>query len=105
MKWLTRLLNVFRRDRLDRDIDAELAFHADMRAREFERQGMGPEEARLAAARLVGNTLALRDRTREVDVAVRVETAWLDAKYGLRMLLHTRGFTRAPVLTLALRSC
>jgi putative ABC transport system permease protein len=99
---LTRILNTFRRGRLDREIDDEVAFHIDMRARELERQGMTSAEARRVAGRRVGNPLALRDRTREVDVFVRLETTWLDARYAARTLLRTPGFAAAAILTLAL---
>ncbi|HJU72285.1 MAG TPA: ABC transporter permease [Gemmatimonadaceae bacterium] len=102
MARLTRILNTFRRRRLDRDIDAELAFHIEMRAREYERSGMTSVDARREAVRRVGNPLMLRDRTRDVDVVVRLETAWLDARYAARALLRTPGFAVAAILTLAL---
>ncbi len=99
---LTRILNTFRRGRLDREIDDELAFHIDMRAREYERDGMTPADARREAVRRVGNAVVLRDRTRDVDLSVRLETMWLDARYAARALLRTPGFSSAAVLTLAL---
>jgi putative ABC transport system permease protein len=102
MSLLTRILNTFQRRRLDRDIDDELAFHIEMRAREHERRGMTSVDARREAVRQVGNPSALRDRTRDVDVFVRLETAWLDARYAARALLRTPGFALAAILTLAL---
>ena len=89
MSRLTRILNTFRRRRLDRDIDDELAFHIAMRAREHERRGMTSVDARREAVRQVGHPSALRDRTRDVDVFVRLETAWLDARYAARALVRT----------------
>lgn len=102
MSLLTRILNTFRRGRLDRDIDDELAFHIEMRAREHERSGMTSVDARREAVRQVGHPSALRDRTRDVDVFVRLETAWLDARYAARALVRTPGFALAAILTLAL---
>ena len=67
-----------------------------------EREGMTPAEARQEAARRVGNTLLLRDRTRDADVSVHLETTWLDTRHAARALLRTPAFTGAAVLTLAL---
>jgi predicted permease len=87
---------------LDREIDDELRFHADMRTTDFERVGMTPEEARRQARRLLGNDAALRDRTRDADVWVRLESALQDARYAVRMLWRAPWFTAAATLTLAL---
>ena len=99
---LARILNSFRRGRLDRDIDDELAHHIEMRAREYEREGMPPAEARHTAMRRLGNPLIHRDHTRDVDLTVRLETTWLDIRQAARALLGAPGFTAAAVLTLGL---
>ena len=102
MSWMRRLANTFRRRMLDRKIDDELQFHADMRAMDLERAGMTPEQARREARRLLGNDAALRDRTREADVWVRLESALQDARYAVRMLWRAPWFTAAAALTLAI---
>ena len=101
MTWWRRLTNTFRRQRLDTDIDAELKFHVDMRAADLERDGMTPDDAQREARRLLGNDASLRDRTRESDVSVRLETALQDARYAVRLLWRTPMFTIAAALTLA----
>ncbi len=102
MSWMRRLSNTLRRRALDRKIDEELQFHVDMRAADLERDGMPSEEARRTARRLLGNDAGLRDRTREADVWVRLETALQDARYAVRMLWRAPWFTAAAVLTLAI---
>jgi putative ABC transport system permease protein len=102
MSWMRRLVRTFRRPVLDREIDEELQFHADMRTRDLERAGMTPEEARREARRLLGNDAALRDRTRDADVWVRLESALQDARYAVRMLWRAPWFTAAATLTLAI---
>jgi hypothetical protein len=102
MIWLRRLLNTLRRRTLDRDIDDELRFHAELRAAALQRDGMSADDARRAARRLLGNDASLRDRTREADVWVRLETALQDMRYAARTLWRAPLFTIAATLTLAI---
>ena len=102
MSWMRRLANTLRRRGLDRDIHDELQFHVDMRATDLERAGLSPDAARDEARRLLGNERSLRDRTREADVWVRLETALQDTRYAVRMLWRSPSFTAAAALTLAI---
>jgi hypothetical protein len=57
----SRLLAVFRRGRLDRELDEEIANHLAMQAEEFQRTGMSAVEARHAALREFGRDANRRD--------------------------------------------
>ena len=50
-----RLLNVFRRNRVAREIELEMAFHLAERIDDLMAQGMSREEARHEARRRFGN--------------------------------------------------
>ena len=102
MGWLDRFTNAFRRSRLDDEIDEELRAHVEMRAADLERAGMTKDAARREARRLLGNAASLRDRTREVDVLVQLETAVQDVRHAIRVLWRAPLFTVAAALTLAL---
>jgi putative ABC transport system permease protein len=95
-------MNTLRRQTLDRSIDDELQFHVDSRAADLQRAGMSADDARREARRLLGNELSLRDRTREADVWVGLETAVQDVRYAARTLWRTPLFTIAATLTLAI---
>ena len=61
-----RLRYAFRRDREDRELEAELAFHLQMKRQELESDGLDPRDADVAARRAVGNTLLSRNHARDV---------------------------------------
>jgi hypothetical protein len=62
MGWISRLVNVFRKDGLRGEIDEEFEFHLAARAQDNVASGMKPEEAREDARRRFGNpTLALEN--------------------------------------------
>ena len=48
-----RIIDLFRRRRLDADLDAQLAYHLDALEAEFRAQGLAPDEARAAARRAI----------------------------------------------------
>lgn len=102
MAWYNRLLNVFRRNRIQRDIERELSFHLKERIDELQADGMGEDEAVHAARRRLGNLTVQAERTHDIDIAVWLETILRNCRYAVRTLAKTPVFTTTVVLTLAL---
>jgi putative ABC transport system permease protein len=97
-----RLLNVFRRNRVAREIEQEMAFHIAERVDDLMAQGMSPQEARREARRRFGNPGVQRERTRDIDIVVWLDSVLADARFALRSLVKRPGFAAAAVTTLAL---
>jgi predicted permease len=102
MSWLARLRNVFRTDRVSDDLERELAFHLAERTDDLIARGATPEEAEREARRRFGSYLLQKERTRDRDVLVWLETLLGDFRYGLRALGRNPAFGLAAVLTLAI---
>jgi predicted permease len=86
----------------DRELDDEVSFHLEMLTREYMRRGMSAQDAQAAARRHFGGVIQMKEEYRDRRGLPGVETFVQDARYGIRTLLRTPGFTLAALLTLAL---
>src|SRR5215471_15598896 len=102
MSWFSRLVNVFRSDRVNHDLEDEIRFHLDTRTEEFRRRGMTPEEAAQEARRRLGNEWVARENSRDVKLLPWIDSVVRDARYGSRMLCKSPVVTAAAILSLAL---
>jgi putative ABC transport system permease protein len=94
MSLWSRIANVFRADRLNRDIEEELQSHIT----EAITEGRDPGEAR----RAFGSVLSHRERSRDIRFIPWLESLCADAVFGWRQLLKRKVTSAAAVLSLAL---
>jgi len=107
---MRRTVRIDTKNRSAKDVEREIALHLELRAREFEAEGMTPEAARAAALEAFGNR-------GEIDLEVKViaernlhrrrSREWVaefrqDLRVGLRMLRRSRAFAVVAILTLSL---
>jgi predicted permease len=94
--------NLFRRSRLDREIETELQSHIEMRIEENVGAGMSPEQARRDALARFGNPTVTKEHVASADVALVLGSVWDDTRFALRQLRKSPGFAATTVLTLAI---
>ncbi len=102
MPLLRRIANLFRRPRLEREIEAEMLAHIEMRVADNLAAGMSREEARRDALVRFGNRLATKERTAAQDAALGLESVARDLRYALRQLGRSPGFAATAIVILAL---
>jgi len=100
--WRARLTSVFKPQRFEKELDAELQFHIDMLASQNVDAGMGLDEARRAALKAFGAVDAVKANVRDAWLSRFFEVVAQDVRYGLRSLRRTPGFTLAVAGTMAL---
>ena len=94
MSWWSRLGNVFRGDRMRRELDEELESHIE----EAIEQGRDPAEAR----RAFGSALRRREETRDIKIFVWLDSVRADTILGWRRLRQQKITSAAAILSLAL---
>jgi predicted permease len=94
MSLWSRITNVLRAEKMNREIDEELEAHIA----EAIASGRNPAEAR----RAFGSTLRHREESRDVRLVTWLESLRSDAIFGLRQLKKTKVTSAAAILSLAL---
>jgi hypothetical protein len=102
MSLFRRISNLFSRSSVDREIDAELRSHIEMRVEDNVAAGMTSGEARRDAMLRFGNLTKTRERVNAVDALLAVESVFMDTRYAFRQLARSPGFAVATILTISL---
>jgi predicted permease len=97
-----RLSSLFRRERLERELDIELRYHLDMLVEQNVARGMTPDAARREAQRVFGALDGVKDDVRDNWLSRFVEVAAQDVRYGVRSLRRNPGFALVIIVTMAL---
>jgi macrolide transport system ATP-binding/permease protein len=97
-----RVAALFRRRRLDEDLEEELRSHLEMAVELNQRQGMSAEQARREALLGLGGVEQIKQISRERRGLPMIESALQDLCFGFRMLRRSPGFSTLAILCLTL---
>ena len=99
---LHRLLGMFRKEKLDHELDDEIKAHIEMQVDENVRRGMSLEKARYAAQRSFGGVDQIKEVYRDRRGIPLLETTLQDLRFAIRVLRRSPVYTTVVVLTLAI---
>src|SRR3984893_12625078 len=93
---------LFRRRRLEDDLDEEVRSHLELAVELNMGKGMSAEDARREALRSFGGVERTNEMYRDQRGLPMIETAWQDLRFGFRMLRRSPGFSLLAILCLTL---
>ncbi len=99
---LYRLRAIFRRNRMEAELDEEVRFHFENQVEANRREGMSRREARRRARLSFGGVEEVKEECRDARGVSFLETTFLDLRYAVRSLCQKPGFTAVVVVSLAL---
>src|SRR6266850_1919307 len=97
-----RFRALFRRDELERELEAELRFHLERDEAENLRSGMSSEDSHFAALKSFGQLEQAKEECRDARGVRLITEVFQDLRYAGRKLRQNKAFTAVIVLTLAL---
>jgi macrolide transport system ATP-binding/permease protein len=97
-----RLRSLFRRERVEAELDEEMRYHLDRLIEANVAAGMSEEEARFAALRAMHGLEQRKEECRDMRRVRVIENLSQDFRFALRMMMKNPLFTVVVVVTLAL---
>lgn len=99
---LSLLRNLFRKRRVEGELDEEVRGYVEMLADEKVAAGMSRARARREARMEAGGEVQVKQAVRDGRAGSGLETVWQDIRYGWRMLRRSPAFTMVAVVSLGL---